>query len=53
VPWLLERLRALGRDPNAILELWTPPGTTLEETIAREGEWAEESIRYLRSLIPE
>jgi sugar phosphate isomerase/epimerase len=53
VPWLLERLRALGRDPNAILELWTPPGATLEATIASEAEWAEESIRYLRSLIPE
>jgi sugar phosphate isomerase/epimerase len=53
VPWLLERLCAYGRDPNAILELWTPPGATLEETIAREADWAEESIKYLRSLIPE
>ncbi len=53
VPWLLERLHAFGRDPNAILELWTPPCATIEETIAREAEWAGESIRYLRSLIPE
>ena len=53
VPWLLERLRAFGRDPNAILELWTPPGATLEETIAMESEWASDSIKYLRSLIPE
>lgn len=53
VPWLFERLRAFGRDPDAILELWTPPGATLEATIAREAEWAEDSIRYLRSLIPE
>ncbi len=53
VPWLMERLRAFGRDPNAILELWTPPGAVLEETIAREAEWAVDSIKYLRSLIPE
>jgi sugar phosphate isomerase/epimerase len=53
VPRLLERLRAFGRDPNAILELWTPPGATLEATIAREAEWAEDSIRYLRSQIAE
>jgi 3-oxoisoapionate decarboxylase len=53
VPWLLEKLRAFGRDPNAILELWTPPAATLEETIAREAQWAADSIRYLRSLIPE
>jgi sugar phosphate isomerase/epimerase len=53
VPWLLEQLRAAGRDVNAILELWTPFGPTLEETLARETAWAEQSVRYLRPLIPE
>lgn len=53
VPWLLSRLRAAGRDPNAILELWTPPEPTIEATIAKEDAWACESIRYLRALIPE
>jgi sugar phosphate isomerase/epimerase len=51
VPWLLERLRKAGRDPNAIIELWTPFGSTLEETIARESRWAEESVQYLRRFI--
>ena len=40
VPWLLERIAAAGRDVNAILELWTPRQSGLEETIAREAEWA-------------
>jgi 3-oxoisoapionate decarboxylase len=53
VPWLLEQLRVAGRDVNAILELWTPFGPTLEETIVREAAWAEESVRYLRKLIPD
>ncbi len=53
VPWLLDQLRAAGRDVNAILELWTPFGPTLEDTIAREAAWAEESVRYLRSFIPD
>jgi 3-oxoisoapionate decarboxylase len=53
VPWLLERIRAAGRDPNAIIELWTPFGPTLEETLAREACWAEESVRYLRQFIPQ
>ena len=53
VPWLLDQLRAAGRDVNAILELWTPFGPTLEDTIAREVAWAEESIRYLRQFIPD
>jgi sugar phosphate isomerase/epimerase len=52
VPWLLRKLRALGRDPNAILELWTPPEPALQTTIAKEAEWASASVRYLRELIP-
>lgn len=52
VPWLLERLKAARRDPNAIIELWTPFGPTLEETVAREDSWARESVHYLRQFIP-
>ncbi len=49
---LLERLGTLGRDPNAIIELWTPPEETVAETIAKENAWAVESIAYLRRYIP-
>lgn len=52
VAWILEQLRAAGRDPNAILELWTPYGPDLAATIAREAAWADESIGHLRRLIP-
>jgi sugar phosphate isomerase/epimerase len=51
VPWLLRTLKEAGRDPNAILELWTPPEPTVEKTVAREDAWAAESIAYLRTLI--
>ncbi len=53
IPWLLETLRAAGRDPNAILELWTTPEATLAATIAKEDAGATASIAYLRSLIPD
>jgi sugar phosphate isomerase/epimerase len=53
LPWLLEELRAAGRDPNAILELWTPFAHSLELTMAREEAWARESISRLRQLIPD
>jgi 3-oxoisoapionate decarboxylase len=53
VPWLLDQLRAAGRDVNAILELWTPFSATLEDTLAHEAAWAEESVRYLRRFIPD
>jgi 3-oxoisoapionate decarboxylase len=52
MPWLLNKLRDLGRDVNAILELWTPPKPGLADTIAREDAWAVESVKYLRTLIP-
>jgi len=51
VPWLLEQLRAAGRDLNAILEQWPLPQATIEETIAKEKAWARQSINYLRTLI--
>jgi sugar phosphate isomerase/epimerase len=51
VPWLLQELRGYGLDPNAILELWTPPEQRLAETIAKEDAWAHASVKYLRSLI--
>jgi len=51
IPWLLGRLDELGRSPNAILELWTPPEPEVVQTIAKEDAWARESISYLRTLI--
>ena len=50
IPWLLEEVRRHGRCQSAILELWTPPADTIEETIAREAAWAEESLVYLKPL---
>jgi sugar phosphate isomerase/epimerase len=48
---LIDELRAAGRDPNLILELWPPPEPTIEESIAKEDAWAHESIAYLRDFL--
>lgn len=53
VPWLLESLAANGRDVNAIIEQWTPPEDDLAETVCKEADWAEQSVRYLRGIIPD
>jgi sugar phosphate isomerase/epimerase len=50
IPWLLERLKQERRDCNAILELWTPPAGTIEETLKREETWARESVAYLKGI---
>jgi len=55
VPWVIQALHGYGCDADgtmtAVLELWTPPETSLDDTIAKEQRWAEESVAYLRSLI--
>ncbi|RMF82740.1 MAG: sugar phosphate isomerase/epimerase [Chloroflexi bacterium] len=51
VPWLLDCLREYGREFNAILELWPPPEATMTETVAKEMQWAVESVAYLRGVI--
>lgn len=51
IPWLLDALRAAGRHPNAILELWTPPADTLDDTLRRESQWAESSVAFLRRFL--
>jgi len=51
IPFLMQELRALGKCKTAIIELWTPFETTLEETIARENHWAAESVHYLNQFV--
>ena len=51
IPELIRKVDMTGRCNSAIIELWTPPELTLEKTIAKEEEWAEESISYLKQFI--
>lgn len=51
IPWLLDKLRLFRRDPNAIVELWTPPETRLVDTMAKEMQWVRESVHYMRPLV--
>lgn len=44
-------LESYQRCESAILELWTPPEKTINETIAKEDKWAVESINYLFKVI--
>jgi sugar phosphate isomerase/epimerase len=47
---LIDKLSEKQSCQSAILELWTPPMQSINETIAREEEWANESIIFLRQL---
>jgi len=52
IPGLFRNIDQYSRCHSAILELWTPPEKSVEETIIKEEKWAEESIQYLKSLRP-
>lgn len=47
---IFARLAQFQRQPDVIVELWTPYTNTLEETLALERAWATESIDYLRTF---
>lgn len=51
IPWMLNRLAAQERDPNAILELWPPLQSSVEETIELERRWLFRSISYLKQVL--
>jgi sugar phosphate isomerase/epimerase len=44
-------VRQHGRCGSVILEAWTPPGTTMEETVTRERAAADISIERLKTLV--
>lgn len=45
--WMLEQLHP--RCQSAILESWTPPEESIEKTMAKEADWARQSINYLKT----
>ncbi len=47
---LVSALSESGRCQSAILELWTPPESAIEDTILKEEKWASESINYLKHI---
>ncbi|NJM39957.1 MAG: sugar phosphate isomerase/epimerase [Anaerolineae bacterium] len=53
---LIERVRANPTqkaipEVNVIVEHWMPGAATMDETLAQEKRWGEESVRYLRKVI--
>ena len=45
---LLALLAPFRRCETAVLELWTPPELTLDQTLAKEAAWARQSIEFLK-----
>ncbi|QGQ94993.1 hypothetical protein EHS13_08905 [Paenibacillus psychroresistens] len=50
IPLLLQTLKKLKKQPNAILELWTPYTNSVAETIQLEKTWFDMSLNYLKAV---
>lgn len=48
IPFILETLARTGLCRSAILEQWPWPEDTVGQTVAKEQEWAAQSIAYLK-----
>lgn len=51
IPGLVNLISSYGRCNSAILELWTPPEKSVEETIIKEEMWALESVQFLKTIM--
>ena len=51
IPSLIREINKHGRCNAAILELWSDPQSTIEETIEKEKESVEKSIQYLKTIL--
>ena len=49
--YVLNRICAMQRDINIIVEQWLPFTRSLEETLQLESEWLVKSINFLRSML--
>lgn len=48
IPALVTAIAKRGKCRSAIIELWTPPEKTLNETISKEAEWVASSVSFLK-----
>ena len=51
IPSLITNIKKYGRCNSAIVEMWSDPEPTFEETIRREKDSVEKSIEYLKTII--
>jgi hypothetical protein len=51
IPALFKEIEKENKCQSVILELWTPPEQNINQTIEKEINWADESIKYLKEII--
>jgi sugar phosphate isomerase/epimerase len=48
IPWIIEYVRKYGKCKTAMLEVWSNPEKTIEQTIINERDLVNKSLQYLK-----
>lgn len=52
IPWLVKEVTSRSQCCTATLEVWSDVEATIEATVQKEQQWVEQSIDYLKTIIP-
>lgn len=50
IPELIEEIEHYKKCTTAILEVWSDPEVTIEQTVQKEKDWVAKSIQYLKTM---
>lgn len=48
---VLGKIQTFGRNPNVIVELWTPPEDSIDKTLIKEELWVNQSVAFLKGAM--
>jgi sugar phosphate isomerase/epimerase len=51
IPSIIKQLKPYNKCKTVTLEVWSQPEATVEQSIAREKQWVEASIHYLKNVL--
>lgn len=51
IPSVIDEMKGFDRCKTVTLEVWSQPGATIEETVAKEKQWVQTSIEYLKNIL--
>jgi sugar phosphate isomerase/epimerase len=51
IPQIIQQLEPYNKCKTVTLEVWSQPEATIEQSIAKEKQWVEASIKYLKTIL--
>jgi L-ribulose-5-phosphate 3-epimerase UlaE len=51
IPHIIQQLKPYNKCKTVTLEVWSQPEATIEQAIAKEKQWVETSIKYLKTIL--